>query len=86
MLRLLAVLLFCSPFPLPSLLVSVAFCDLVCEPGKTYVQWRKKTANYADEESFEILSGSTALFTSPTFANNEQRDGEFCLPSSTNDQ
>ena len=86
MFRLLAVLLLCSPFPFASLLVSVAFCDLVCEPGKTYVQWRKKTANYADEESFEILSGSTVLFTSPTFANNEQRDGEFCLPSSTNDQ
>ena len=50
------------------------------------MQWKKKSSTYAEDESFEILSGSTSLFTSPTFANNEQRDGEFCLSSSTNSQ
>ena len=47
---------------------------------------KKSGANYANEESFKILSGSTILKTSPSFSNNEQRTIEYCLTSSSNSQ
>ena len=43
-------------------------------------------SSYANEESFEVYDGSTLLYTSPTFANNEERTIEECLTSSTNNQ
>ena len=41
---------------------------------------------FAHEESFKVYDGSTLLYTSPTFANNENRVIEQCISSSTNDQ
>ena len=47
----------------------------------------KKSANYyANEESFKIYDGSTLLYTSPIFANNENRVIEKCITSTTNNQ
>ena len=43
-------------------------------------------SSYASEESFKILSGNELLMTSPTFANNEVRDIEYCLPVTQNNQ
>ena len=42
--------------------------------------------SYAYEESFEVYSGSTLLYTGDDFANNEERTIEQCLTSSTNNQ
>lgn len=42
--------------------------------------------SWASEESFNVYSGSTLLYTSPTFANGEVRTIEQCLTSSTNNQ
>ena len=42
--------------------------------------------SWATEESFEVYSGSTLLYTGDTFANNEERTIEQCLTSSTNNQ
>ena len=50
------------------------------------MKFEKKSAYYANEESFKIYDGSTLLFTSPVFANHENRVIEKCLSSSTNKQ
>ena len=46
----------------------------------------KKTTNWASEESFKILSGSTVAYTSPTLVDSQVRTLEVCLPASTNSQ
>ena len=43
-------------------------------------------SSYASEESFKVYSGNELLMTSPTFANNELRDIEYCLPATQNNQ
>ena len=64
--------------------VSLVLSDLTCTSGQTYVKFVKKCGgSYASEESFEVYSGSTKLYTSPTFANNEECTIEQCLTSST---
>ena len=47
---------------------------------------KKCGESFADEESFEVYSGSTLLYTGTGFANNEERTIEQCLTSSTNNQ
>ena len=42
--------------------------------------------NFAPEESYRIMDGSTVLKTSAPFANNEQRTDEYCLTATTNNQ
>ena len=67
------------------LLLSIAFSDITCSSGQTYVKFTKKCgASWATEEKFEIYSGGTKIYTSPTFANSETRVIEQCLASSTN--
>ena len=67
--------------------MSIALSDLSCSSGQTYVKFVKICgSSYAYEESFEVYSGSTLLYTSPTFADNEERTIEQCLTSSTNNQ
>lgn len=43
-----------------------------------------KTSYSAASESFEIVSGSSTLFTSPPFSNNQQYVYEVCLNASSN--
>ncbi len=43
-----------------------------------------KTSYSAASESFEIVSGSSTLFTSPPFSNNQQYVYERCLNASSN--
>ena len=43
----------------------------------------KKTGDNANEESFQILGGTTVLYTSPTFANSATRTLETCLATSS---
>ena len=38
----------------------------------------------AFQESYEIVSGSSVLFTSPSFSNNQQYVNEVCLTASSN--
>ena len=67
--------------------MSIALSDLSCTDGQTYVKFVKKCGySWATEESFEVYSGSTLLYTGDTFANNEERTIEQCLTSSTNNQ
>ena len=47
---------------------------------------KKSAYYYANEESFKIYDGSTLLYTSPIFANNENRVIEKCITSTTNNQ
>ena len=69
------------------LLISIAFSDITCSSGQTYVKFTKKCgASWATEEKFEIYSGGTKIYTSPTFANSETRVIEQCLTASTNNQ
>ena len=67
--------------------VAIALSDLTCNSGQTYVKFIKKCgASWASEESYEIYSGSTLLYTGTGFANSETRTTEQCLTTSTNDQ
>ena len=67
--------------------VSIALSDLTCSDGQTYVKFIKNNGDsFADEEVFEVYDGSTLLYTSPQFANNEVRTIEQCLTSTTNHQ
>ena len=59
---------------------------ITCEDGKVYVSITKKCTSYASEESYQILSGSSVLVTSASFADNEERTNEYCLTASTNNQ
>ena len=68
-------------------LVAIALSDLTCTTGQTYVKFIKKCgSSWASEESYEIYSGSTLLYTGTGFANSETRTTEQCLTTSTNDQ
>ena len=67
--------------------MSIVFSDLTCDSGQTYVKFVKKCGTLdASQESFEVYSGSTLLYTGSGFANNEERTIEQCLTSSTNNQ
>ena len=46
----------------------------------------KQCQSFATEESYKILDGTTVLETSRSFANNEKRMDEYCLPATTNSQ
>ena len=47
---------------------------------------KNNPSSWASEESYEIYSGSTLLYTGTGFANSETRTTEQCLTTSTNDQ
>ena len=66
--------------------MSAALSIITCQQGQVYVAVTKKCLYWGDEESYKILSGSTVLVTSTTFADNEQRTDEYCLTASTNNQ
>ena len=46
----------------------------------------KKCTTAANEESYQILSGTTVLKTSSAFVDKEQRTDEYCLVATTNHQ
>ena len=67
------------PF-IPSISTSIQ-----CSSDQDYVKITKMTTYYASEESFEIVSGSSVLFTSPPFSNYAQQYVyEVCLNASSN--
>ena len=66
--------------------MSAALSTLVCEQGQVYVAVTKKCMSWASEESYMIKNGAATLITSATFANNEQRTNEYCLPATLNNQ
>ena len=67
--------------------VAIALSDLTCNSGQTYVKFIKRCGvSWASEESYEIYSGSTLLYTGTGFANSETRTTQQCLTTSTNDQ
>ena len=68
------------------MVVTVVSADLTCTNGQVYVKITKKLLSGANEESLVIRSGSTDVFTSPVFSNNQEKVLERCLPSSTNNQ
>ena len=65
------------------LVVVLACSELTCQNGKLYAKITKKTAGSASQESFQILSGTTVLYTSPSLVNNEERELEVCLDPTT---
>ncbi|KAK8808096.1 hypothetical protein WA171_001321 [Blastocystis sp. BT1] len=68
-----------SPIIIPFISTSIQ-----CSSNRHYVKITKKSGYYANQESFEIVSGSSVLFTSPPFSNNQQYVYEVCLNSSSN--
>lgn len=59
---------------------------MTCESNEVYIKILKKTTTYASEESFNILSGTTTLYSSPTLVNADLREIEACLAVSQNYQ
>ena len=72
-----------SFFILLSFLVILSY-SIQCSSSQDYVKITKYTGTYPNRESFEIVSGSSTLFTSPSFSNNKQYVYEVCLNASSN--
>ena len=51
-----------------------------------YAKITKVSTEYADEEAFDIYSGTTAVYSSPSLVDDEERVLEVCLPNSSNQQ
>ena len=60
--------------------------SLDCESSQVYAKFVKKTANWAGEESWQILNGATVIYTSPSLSNYAIRTIETCLTASANSQ
>ena len=71
-----------SFFILLSFLVILSY-SIQCSSNQDYVKITKYTGTYPNRESFEIVSGSSTLFTSPPFSNNQQYVYERCLNASS---
>ena len=85
--RFLAIVLLRRAFWIGSCIVALVRTQTTCASDEVYVKFTKKSgANYANEESYQVYSGSTLLVTSPTFVNNEERTVESCLTATTNNQ
>lgn len=64
--------------------VGCVFSELACQSTETYVKVRKQCGlQHASEEKYQFILGNEVVATSPVFVNNELRESEFCLPSST---
>ena len=74
---------FCFILILLSFLVILSY-SIQCSSNQDYVKITKYTGTYPNRESFEIVSGSSTLFTSPPFSNNQQYVYEVCLNASSN--
>lgn len=66
-------------------LVSLAL-SLDCDSSQVYAKFMKKTINWASEESWQLLNGSTTVYSSPSLTNSETRTIETCLTATTNNQ
>ena len=70
--------------PTPIIIPSTS-SSIQCSSNQDYVKITKKTSTYPNRESFEIVSGSSTLFTSPSFSNRyQQYVYEVCLNASSN--
>ena len=58
--------------------------SIQCSSDQEHTNISKKTSYDASKESFEIVSGSSVLFSSPPFSNNQQYMYEICLNTSSN--
>ena len=65
---------------------AVVLATITCNDGETYIAVFTKTASYAHEQSYKILSGTTVLKESAPFGADEERTDEYCVPASTNNQ
>ncbi|KNB41579.1 hypothetical protein JH06_5160 [Blastocystis sp. subtype 4] len=66
--------------------LAILASSLICPSNQVYVKMTKKTASWAGEESFKILSGSTVVYTSPSLVNNQERVIEQCITASNHNQ
>ncbi|KNB44582.1 hypothetical protein JH06_1834, partial [Blastocystis sp. subtype 4] len=57
-----------------------------CLSNQDYIKFIKKTSSLASQESFQILSGSVSLYTSPSLTTNQERTIETCVSKTTNSQ
>ena len=65
----------------------MALSTISCPSNQVYVRIVKQNgASWASEESHKIYAGGTAVVTSPTYANSELKENEYCIASTTNNQ
>ena len=67
-------------------LIAIIASSLDCSSSQVYTKITKKTGSFSSEESFRIYSGSTVVYTSPSFTDSDEREIEVCLSASTNHQ
>ena len=60
--------------------------SLECSDTENYVKAIKQSRRYAEEESYEIKSGSTTVAESITLTSQALQTFEYCVPKNTNDQ
>ena len=75
--------IFVSFFLFLSLIVTLT-SSTECLSNQDYVKIIKKTKDNASKESFRIVSGSSVLFSSPQFSDNQEYLYELCLNASSN--
>ena len=56
------------------------FGTLTCNDNQNYIRIVKQCGAQADEEAYNIRAGQNPLASSPTFADYELRESEFCIP------
>ena len=59
------------------------FGTLTCNDNQNYIRIVKQCGAQADEESYVIRAGQNPLVVSQTFADDEYRESEFCIPKNT---
>ena len=69
-----------------AVLLAIATATLTCTTGQVYVKVTKKSMSWANEEAYEIWGNGAKLANNPTLVNNELRDTEFCIASTSNNQ
>ena len=58
--------------------------SLDCAENEVYLNLKKKSMNWASEESVVIYDGDRKVYTSPAFLNNVEREFEACIDKTTN--
>ena len=60
--------------------------SIQCDEDKIYIKVIKESVNDCEEESFQIKNQGQVVVRSPTFAEWEREEFEYCLPRNANSQ
>ena len=74
----------------PLLIIGLSLVQQVksisCSDNQVYAKFVKKTDKWAGEESWQILNGTTVIYSSPTMMSSQTKTIETCITTTTNSQ